>query len=231
MVMRLVETYSAVQGEGPHVGEKTVFARFGGCNLRCPLWPCDTQYAIDAEKYRHEWRRVTPQEVADEVRAIVEEMGISNVSLSGGEPFLQPKNDLLELFAALASMGLTIDVFSNGTLPYPQWVEGYPVHFIMDWKLPGSGENAYDQTRLRNLDIIESRGSVKFVCANEEDLLLAKELYNTYLIHRDIKVYYGVAWGKMENKDLVALVMEHKLPWRLNVQVHNIIFNREDRGI
>ena len=38
----LVEIFSSFQGEGPHVGQSTLFVRFGGCDLRCP-W-CDSPH-------------------------------------------------------------------------------------------------------------------------------------------------------------------------------------------
>jgi organic radical activating enzyme len=36
----LVELFSSVQGEGPHLGTSTLFVRFGVCDLRC-AW-CDS---------------------------------------------------------------------------------------------------------------------------------------------------------------------------------------------
>ena len=38
----LVEIFSSIQGEGPHVGESTLFVRFGACDLRC-RW-CDSPH-------------------------------------------------------------------------------------------------------------------------------------------------------------------------------------------
>ena len=40
--MNLVEVFSSVQGEGTHVGETTLFVRFGECDLRC-RW-CDSPH-------------------------------------------------------------------------------------------------------------------------------------------------------------------------------------------
>ena len=31
----LVELFSSVQGEGPHVGTPALFVRLGGCDIRC----------------------------------------------------------------------------------------------------------------------------------------------------------------------------------------------------
>lgn len=41
----LVEIFSAIQGEGPYVGERQIFLRLGGCDLRCRF--CDS---------KHTWR-------------------------------------------------------------------------------------------------------------------------------------------------------------------------------
>ena len=42
VVANLVEIFSSVQGEGPHVGASTLFVRFGECDLRC-RW-CDSPH-------------------------------------------------------------------------------------------------------------------------------------------------------------------------------------------
>ena len=42
MDSNLVEIFSSVQGEGPSVGESTLFIRFAGCDLRCS-W-CDSPH-------------------------------------------------------------------------------------------------------------------------------------------------------------------------------------------
>jgi len=39
----LSEIFSSIQGEGPNVGRRALFIRFGGCNLSCGY--CDTEYA------------------------------------------------------------------------------------------------------------------------------------------------------------------------------------------
>lgn len=45
MAGRLLEVFSSVQGEGAHIGERHLFLRLAGCNLRCRY--CDTP--VDAE--------------------------------------------------------------------------------------------------------------------------------------------------------------------------------------
>ena len=52
----MVEVFSSVQGEGPHVGETTLFVRFGECDLRC-AW-CDSPHTWQpADRCRIEMAR------------------------------------------------------------------------------------------------------------------------------------------------------------------------------
>jgi organic radical activating enzyme len=102
----LVEIFSSVQGEGPHVGQSTLFVRFGECDLRC-RW-CDSPHTwLAAKECRVELRRgggahrVLPNPVAiEDAIAACEALELPAhrfVSLTGGEPLLQP-----EAVAALA---------------------------------------------------------------------------------------------------------------------------------
>jgi 7-carboxy-7-deazaguanine synthase len=220
--------YSSVQGEGPNVGKQTVFVRFGGCNLRCPGWPCDTQHAIDP-KFRAEWIKTS----IDDLLGQIGETGIYNVTLTGGEPFLQPKDDLQQLCEILVDFGYSIDCFSNGTIEYPFWAPIY-ITFIMDWKLPGSGEDPMNKTRIENLTQLNASGkqqAVKFVINDRNDYNAAKALYSDFLKGRlNIEVYYGRVWdAEITDATLAEWVMRDKLPWRMNVQLHNYIWPANER--
>lgn len=233
MTLRLSEVYLSVQGEGPNVGVPTVFVRFAGCNLRCPGWPCDTPYAIDPANYRQEWTTHSVSDVVHLIKQAAHPVTRYNVCLTGGEPFLQNKTSLHELVDVLWSDDEVeiIECFSNGTFVYPEWANRR-VSFVMDWKLPGSEEDPLNENRIINVKNPDFSYAVKFVCKDEYDFQVAKELYERYLADKpDIEVYYGVVWDAMKNSDLVDLVLRNGLPWRLNVQMHNYIFNRDDRGI
>lgn len=230
-MIRIDEIYLSVQGEGPRVGIPTVFLRTGGCNLRCPGWPCDTQHAIDI-KFRKNW---IPTEVADIVEKVmkVADGRQINVCLTGGEPFLQNNHELMRLVGALSQLSIVDDIecFSNGTLEYPEWALEN-VNFIMDWKLPGSGEDPLNNTRLLNLSNLTDDDAVKFVIKDRADYEMAVGLYDQYICGSSgVEVFYGVAWDQLTNATLIGWVMEDKLPWRLNVQMHNYIWDRRKRGI
>jgi organic radical activating enzyme len=140
----LVEIFSSVQGEGPDVGASTLFVRFGACDLRC-RW-CDSPHTwLRAERCRIELRRGAAEfrEVPNPVdlgtlleaaRALEAERH-RFVSLTGGEPLLQPEA-AAETARALRALGPRIHLETHGlhadallkVLPHVDVVS-------MDWKL------------------------------------------------------------------------------------------------
>jgi len=238
--LRISEVYLSIQGEGPRVGEPTIFVRFAGCNLKCAAWPCDSQFAIDPQ-YREEWQQKTPTEIHNMILDAGAGVSLVNICLTGGEPFLQNKDELKELVELLdATDGIgTIECFSNGTLQYPVWAFVH-ISFVMDWKLPGSGELSIVDNRLTNFSFFTEKDAVKFTIADEQDLKFAVELYKKYFEGDSVdtpdtfdqpQVFYGAVWGKIENQELVEKVLELGLPWRFTMQVHNYIWDRTKRGI
>lgn len=233
--LRVSEIYLSIQGEGPRVGSPTVFIRFGGCNLRCPLWPCDSQFAVDP-KFRKEWIRMSPEQVAAAAMHAAAGFDNVNICLTGGEPFLQQGKALEELVWLLSRQREieVIECFSNGTLPYPRWALD-DVAFVVDWKLLGSGEaETGTAVRLENLKhLIWGEDVIKFTIAGEEDYLMAKVIYEEHVLPHSsmMEVFAGVVWGKLTNEELVSWMLRDHLPWRLNVQVHNHVWDRNKRGI
>lgn len=92
--IRISEIFGpTIQGEGPLIGRCTVFVRTAGCDYRC-AW-CDTLYAVLPE-YHGEW----PQMTSDEILARIDDLSKGKpvlVSLSGGNPALQPLQPLIDL--------------------------------------------------------------------------------------------------------------------------------------
>jgi hypothetical protein len=99
--------------------------------------------------------------------------------------------------------------------------------------LPGSGENPDDPARINNLRNMSTRWqhAVKFVIKDWNDFQRAKSIFHTYRTRFSmVTVFYGVAWGHLENSELVKWVLAEDLPWSLNVQVHNYVWPREERA-
>jgi organic radical activating enzyme len=209
----------------------TQFVRFAGCNLSCALWPCDSGFAIDPKQYRKEQRLMNAAEVAGQCRIQRRDTGSVNICFTGGEPFLQSKKDLIEVVQELRGEGYKFEVFTNGTIDIPVEFYQASVMPVMDWKLPGSGEVWDDRVRIQNFKRMrEFGGSVKFTIASYEDFLTAQSIWGSYIVGGEVEVFAGVVWNKVNPERLVQWIKDAKLPWRLNVQIHNYVYGAHTRG-
>jgi organic radical activating enzyme len=133
-----------VQGEGPHVGESTLFVRLGECDLRCN-W-CDSAHTWrPAREFRIELARGTarfrsrPNPVPlDEVLEVADALEVRAhrfASLTGGEPLLQP-GAVSVLARGLRARGPRILLETHGVAAdaLAKVVETIDV-VSMDWKL------------------------------------------------------------------------------------------------
>jgi 7-carboxy-7-deazaguanine synthase len=92
--VRISEIFGpTIQGEGPLIGRPTVFVRTAGCDYRC-TW-CDTLYAVLPE-YHDEWVWMTAPQIIERVNELAGGNPVL-VSLSGGNPALQPLHPLIAL--------------------------------------------------------------------------------------------------------------------------------------
>jgi 7-carboxy-7-deazaguanine synthase len=234
--LKLVEHYTSIQGEGPRTGVMTQFVRFAGCNMRCPLWPCDTQHAIQPSIYgkpNGSYKR-TPEELVGDIIEMARTTGARNICLTGGEPFQQPQEKMIKLIK-LVPESMNLECFSNGSFLYPA-IALKRIHFIMDWKLDGSGEG---QTalgnRLDNALGLKSTDAIKFVVTDENDLEQAKDVWNKLMgamQNTDKPLFYvGAAWDRITVPEIQDFITKHQLPWLVNVQIHKYIWHPEMRGV
>jgi len=147
-----------VQGEGPHVGQSTLFVRFGGCDLRCRwcdsphTWQPAKQCSVELRRGGGE-RRVVPNPVpiADALAACeaLELPAHRFLSLTGGEPLLQPAA-VAALARGLRGRGPRILLETHGAaaLALEQVIEAIDV-VSMDWKLASDVRRASDPRRGR----------------------------------------------------------------------------------
>jgi 7-carboxy-7-deazaguanine synthase len=224
----LVELYTSIQGEGPNTGHLIQFIRFGGCNMRCADWPCDTEFAIDTVKYGDQWKVVDPDELIRLVNPFPK-----HVCLTGGEPLAQRSREL-EQFVKALPRDWKIDVFTNGSQAIPTWAFDHRVYVVMDWKLPGSGENteAYEQKVKANCRVLWPHQAIKFVCKDEEDLEHAADVTD-WLYHYGVRaqIWAGAAFGHLTPEQVMNFALARQLPWKINVQVHKYIWSPEARGV
>jgi 7-carboxy-7-deazaguanine synthase len=157
-----------VQGEGSLIGLPTVFVRTGGCDYRC-LW-CDTRYAVD-HRYRNKWKEMTAAEVFTEVVQLAGGQPLL-VSLSGGNPALQPLAELIRLGRA---SGYSFAMETQGSIAKP-WFRDLAA-LTLSPKPPSSGMIT-DWRKLEEcLDTAgEAEVTLKIVVGDEDDYRFARQL-------------------------------------------------------
>lgn len=214
--MKVIEKFISIDGEGPTAGALSVFIRFAGCNLRC-AW-CDTSYAWEA-KHGDE---MSAAEIADYVRR----SGMEHVTITGGEPLLQP--DIISLIAMLTDYQIHIE--TNGAIPIDLYRIGNNVHFVIDYKLPDSGME--DRMELLNLELAKKDDAYKFVIASDRDLDRAIEIVRRYKLDTRTQVYFSTVFGTMKPADVVERLKCEKLcKIKLQLQLHKYIWDPKKRGV
>jgi len=122
-----------LQGEGINIGQVVSFVRFYGCDFRC-TW-CDTPFSLGKDK-GGEFQVMDYRDILQRLEAI----GCKNVVLSGGNPLVQPKEELDILVTNLKDSGYWIQVETQGSV-HPSDVMLNKVDFwSLSPKLPSAGE-------------------------------------------------------------------------------------------
>lgn len=220
-MLPVIEKFLSIDGEGPTAGELATFLRFRGCNLRC-AW-CDTTYSFDGEENYEDC-------TAQELYQYVCESPAHNVTLTGGEPLLQP--ELPELLRLLcANRTLQVHIETNGSIPLRTWMAQFPkAVFVIDFKLPGSGMT--DQMVLENLAFARPHDVYKFVVQDHADLEYAKDLLEQYDLCSHTQVHFSPVMGKIQPSDVVEYMKENALNRvRLQMQLHKIVWDPQKRGV
>lgn len=225
-----VEVFETVEGEGLMAGYPTTFVRVFHCNLRC-TW-CDTPYS---------YAPAQPEFTASiqEIVARVREYGHGVICLTGGEPLIHgEKSQALLYHLARQPYIRDVHVETNGAIDLAPFVHlrqemgeaGTPIRFIMDHKLPASGETA--RMHLPNMALLTERDEVKFVVASEEDFRYALTVLADY--PTAAVVSFSPVWESMPPARLVELLLAHRPNEgraRLNLQLHKIIWDPQQRGV
>jgi 7-carboxy-7-deazaguanine synthase len=225
--MRIVETFRSIQGEGTWAGCPCIFVRLGGCNLRC-AW-CDTPYAQGDDG--------TEQTVAQVVESALA-LGSGPVCVTGGEPLVQASTP--DLVRALIAAGRNVQVMTNGTIPLTSLPR--EATLVVDVKTPWSGESSemqgaggrapdrFDLPQPRdfhrdNLAWLSRRDEVKFVVRDRREFEWAALWAEKHgLFDRVGAVLVGAAWGELETGVLADWILESRLPLRLNLQWHKLLW-------
>ena len=211
--LKIYEIFYSIQGESTFAGRPCVLVRLTGCQMRCS-W-CDTEYAFHGGA----WMGL------DEVMAKVAAFGCPLVEVTGGEPLLQP--GCLPLLTALADAGYEVLLETGGGLdiaPVDQRVRR-----ILDIKCPASGESA--NNRWENLADLRPTDELKFVVADRADYDWAKGVIAERSLAGVCPIHFSPVWESCPPAELAAWVLADRLPVRLTLQQHKILWGKDTRGV
>lgn len=221
--MQVAEKFVSIDGEGPHAGELAAFIRFKGCNLNCSY--CDTKWANAKDC-------AAANESAEDLVRWVQDEGIDNVTLTGGEPLLQ--KGIQDLISALLDQGCRVEIETNGSIdlaPFCTDPKHRPV-FTVDCKLQSSGAACVRAMRPENYRLLNRHDSVKFVCGSVEDLKRARAIIEKYDLENICHVFLSPVFGAISPKTIVAFMKDERLnKVRLQLQLHKMIWNPAARGV
>jgi 7-carboxy-7-deazaguanine synthase len=219
----IVEIFETVEGEGTRAGFPTVFVRLFGCNLRC-VW-CDTKYSYPPARAE---RVMSIEEIVGEVR----KYRSRNICLTGGEPLMYGERSMALIEALCGIEGLVdLHVETNGAIdlaPFLARIDSPLVRYIMDYKLPDSGET--ERMITANIGRLRPQDELKFVIGSESDFHEALRVLKDY--PTAALPLFSPVWETMPPAKLVALMLEHGLSHvKLNMQLHKLIWDPAARGV
>ena len=141
-------------------------------------------------------------------------------------------NDLISLL--LSDQRLNVEIETNGSIAIADFIPAdrslrRPV-FTLDYKLPSSGMEA--MMLADNYDLLTGQDTVKFVCGNHEDLERAYDVNRKYALTDKCNVYISPVFGQIDPADMVEFMKENRMNgFRLQLQLHKLIWNPDKRGV
>jgi 7-carboxy-7-deazaguanine synthase len=217
----VTEIFHSLQGETSLVGVPFAFIRLTGCNLRCRY--CDSTYAFKGGK------RMRISEVIE----TIEPYRVKHVLLTGGEPLLQRQTP--ELAKTLTQLGYQVSIETHGEVSI-EAVAPF-TRIIMDIKTPSSGmaRGKY----VNNLPLLKKTDEVKFVVGSLEDYAWAKEIILSGQIPTEEILLSPVipalnspgTCPGLAPSWLAEQILADRLPVRLQVQLHKILWGADRTGV
>jgi 7-carboxy-7-deazaguanine synthase len=211
--MRVTEIFYSIQGESSFVGQPCVFIRLTGCPLRC-AW-CDTEYAFYGGN----------EQSMEDILGKVESYGCRLVEITGGEPLAQ--SDAFPLITKLCERGYDVLIETSGAIDTA--AVDARAHVILDVKCPGSGMS--DRMHWPNLDRLSMKDEAKFVLADRADYEWARQVLERHELAARCIVLMSPVFGSLDPRQLAEWVLADRLPVRLQLQLHKLIWAPDMRGV
>ncbi len=211
-MLKVSEIFYSIQGESSYAGYPCAFIRLSGCNLRCTY--CDTPYVYENGEF------LSIEKIVEKIRSFESPL----VEVTGGEPLLQEETP--ELIKALLREHYTVLIETNGTKDIS--IVPQNAIRIMDIKCPGSGQSQHMDWE--NISRLREKDEVKFVLMDENDYQWAKEMMQNFQLDKKAHILFSPVYGKLSPSVLAEWILQDRLPVRLQLQLHKILWPNVERG-
>jgi 7-carboxy-7-deazaguanine synthase len=161
----------------------------------------------------------------EEILAQVQSYGCPLVEVTGGEPLHQAGS--LVLLRQLCEAGYQVMLETSGAFDISQVDER--VSIILDVKCPGSGMT--DRMRWDTLTHLSGKDEVKFVVKDRADYEWARDIMKRYGLGDRCPVHVSPVFGTLHLQSLAEWILEDRLPVRLQLQLHKVIWDPQTRGV
>ena len=214
MTLKIHEIFYSLQGESSRIGLPTVFVRLTGCPMRCGY--CDTAYAFNGGS------NMSLDEILEKVASYTAGSGGAKyVTVTGGEPLAQ--KHCWPLLTALCEAGYSVSLETGGAIDTSKVDQRVSV--ILDIKTPGSGE--LKNMRMDNIKYLKATDEVKFVLCDRADYDWAKDLLAEYSLNKTCSVLFSPVYNQLNPTELAEWILQDKLPVRMQVQLHKILWGEK----
>lgn len=211
------EIFYSIQGESTLAGLPCVFIRLQGCNLRCD-W-CDTDYALEIKKQEH---IISFDDIIKKVKSYC----CNFVCITGGEPLVQ--ENVILLMNYFVDNKYIVSLETNNS--YSLINIDKRVKKIVDFKPPSSKMskgNNFD-----NINYLTINDEIKFVIADRQDYLWSKDIIKKYNLEELVNsVLMSTVFNRLDASKLAEWILQDNLHIRLQLQLHKILWDTNQRGV
>lgn len=186
-----------IQGEGIHIGKRTNFIRFAGCDTHCP-W-CDTKSAWEIKDHMY----MTEHQIIETVTLTKAPI----VTLTGGNPVLYDLDNLCELLFLNFD---EVHVETQGTL-WKDWL--YQATFVSVSPKP---HHLMTGVLDKITSYLHDRCQLKVVLFSEKDIPFLRQIFFKYR-HVPIIAQYG--WPNKNGRQWLAEYVAREKEFNKNVRV------------
>ena len=128
---------------------------------------------------------------------------------------------------------IRVEIETNGAVDIAPLANAFSkekLSLTMDYKLPSSG--CEEKMLLSNMEALRKQDTVKFVSGSINDLECAEKIIEKFHLTERCQVFISSVFGSIEPVEIVNFMTSKRMnDVRLQIQMHKVIWNPEERGV